>query len=158
MYCIVSAIAGLVLYAVGVSQATTAPADRAVAPYEQERQFCVDRTNQYRATVALPPLQRSPDLERYADAAAEHDGKAHKAHRYFRKTRGGGIARAENAIPWWRLSDVGSVQSVIDQGLAMMWAEGKGGGHYRNLTGPYTAVGCGVFVNDDEVTVVQAMR
>ena len=40
----------------------------------------------------------------------------------------------------------------------MMWAEGRGGGHYDNLAGRYTQVGCGVFVQTDLVTVVQAFR
>ena len=40
----------------------------------------------------------------------------------------------------------------------MMWAEGRGGGHYDNLAGRYTQVGCGVFVDGDLVTVVQAFR
>ena len=40
----------------------------------------------------------------------------------------------------------------------MMWAEGRGGGHYDNLAGGYTQVGCGVFVQADRVTVVQAFR
>jgi len=153
----IAAACGVVVQLLGLPAAASAgpPAD---SPYERELQFCVDRTNEYRASVHLPALSRSADLERYADAAARHDGKAHKPHQYFKKTRGGGIALAENAIPWWSLSDVGSVQDVVDRGLAMMWAEGKGGGHYRNLTGHYRMVGCGVFVNGDEVTVVQAMR
>ena len=32
------------------------------------------------------------------------------------------------------------------------------GGHYDNIAGPYTQVGSGVFVNGNEVTVVQAFR
>jgi hypothetical protein len=44
---------------------------------------------------------------------------------------------------------------VIQQGLAMMWAEGPGGGHYENMRGSYTQLGCGVFVNGNEITVVQ---
>ena len=152
------ATACLVVTVLGVSATTFAADGPAQSPYEHELQFCVDRTNEYRATVGLPALSRSADLEQYADAAARNDGNAHKAHQYFKKTRGGGIALAENVIPWWSLSEVGSVQAVVDRGLAMMWAEGKGGGHYRNLTGRYRTVGCGVFVNGDRVTVVQAMR
>ncbi len=44
------------------------------------------------------------------------------------------------------------------QGLAGMWAEGPGGGHYENMRGPYTEVGCGVFVNGVDITVVQDFR
>ena len=39
-----------------------------------------------------------------------------------------------------------------------MWKQGEGGTHYRNLVGNYTELGCGIFVNGDEVTVVQAFR
>jgi hypothetical protein len=39
-----------------------------------------------------------------------------------------------------------------------MWAEGRGGGHHENMRGPYSEIGCGVFVNGNEVTVVQAFR
>lgn len=159
--CVRSLVAALLgFHALAGQPAASSPSSTAaVSPsFEPELQFCVDRTNQYRTSVGLPALSRSADLERYADAAAQHDGKAHKPHQYFKKTHGGGIALAENAIPWWSLSDVGSVHAVVDRGLAMMWAEGKGGAHYRNLTGRYASVGCGVFVDGDEVTVVQAMR
>jgi hypothetical protein len=47
---------------------------------------------------------------------------------------------------------------VIEQGLAMMWAEGPGGGHFENMRGRYVEVGCGVFVNGSEITVVQNFR
>ena len=66
------AAACLVLHALGVVYATDGLRDQAGAAYEPERQFCVDRTNQYRATVHLPALARSAELERYADAAAAH--------------------------------------------------------------------------------------
>ena len=150
--------AWLLVLTAGLTASASGAPDHVVSPYERELQYCVDRTNTYRASVKLRALVRSAALERYADAAAHNDGKAHKPHQYFKKTHGGGIALAENAIPWWSLSAQGSVQTIVEQGLAMMWAEGKGGGHYRNLTGRYTTVGCGVFVNGDEVTVVQAMR
>jgi uncharacterized protein YkwD len=151
-------IVWLLVLSLGLTAAPKGSPGEAVSPYERELQYCVDRTNGYRASVKLKALVRSAALERYADAAARNDGKAHKPHQYFKKTHGGGIAFAENAIPWWSLSAIGSVQTIVDKGLAMMWAEGKGGAHYRNLTGRYGSVGCGVFVNGDEVTVVQAMR
>lgn len=117
--------------------------------------FCVDETNRYRAMVSEPPLARSAALEAYAAEGAEIDGTAHQAHKHFQDTNGGGIAFAENEIPWWPLSDFGSVREIVRAGLALMWAEGPGGGHYEIIRGPYTALGCGIFVNGDEVTVVQ---
>jgi hypothetical protein len=42
------------------------------------------------------------------------------------------------------------VRSVIHDGLAVMWGEGPGGGHYENMRGPYSQLGCGVFVSGAE--------
>ena len=125
------------------------------ADFESELNLCISEINRYRATLGLPALTRSSALDGYATAGAREDGLAHVAHRHFRATDGGGIALAENEIPWWSSP---SVRTVIQQGLAMMWAEGPGGPHYENMRGPYTEVGCGVFVNGNEITVVQAFR
>jgi uncharacterized protein YkwD len=123
---------------------------------EAELAFCVNETNRYRATQGLSALTRSAALETYAAAGAQQDGLAHEPHQHFRfTTGGGGLARAENEIPWWSAT---SVHAVIQQGLQMMWAEGPGGGHYENMHGPYTQLGCGVFVNGNEITVVQDFR
>jgi hypothetical protein len=120
--------------------------------------LCVDQTNAYRAAVGRPPLTHSADLDLYAVVAAQHDAAARTPHALFSTTSGGGVAMAENAIPSWRLSQFGTVQEIVRQGLAAMWAEGPGGGHYDNLIGPYTEVGCGIVVSGDLVTAVQAFR
>jgi uncharacterized protein YkwD len=130
----------------------------AASPYSSDLEYCVAQTNQYRASIGRAALVQSVQLEAYAAAAAPHDMKARAAHHYFRKTSGGRVAFAENQIPGWPLPRFGSVREIIRSGLAMMWAEGRGGGHYDNLTGRYTQVGCGVFVDGDLVTVVQAFR
>lgn len=140
----------------GVEARTADRSESAI--YTSELEYCVAETNQYRASIGRPALIRSAVLEAYASAAAPHDTKARKAHHYFRKTSGGGVAFAENQIPGWPLPRFGSVREIIRNGLAMMWAEGRGGGHYDNLAGRYTQVGCGVFVHSDQVTVVQAFR
>jgi len=44
------------------------------------------------------------------------------------------------------------------EGMVQIWREGPGGGHYENLHGPYSVVGCGVFINGNEVRVVQHFR
>lgn len=121
-----------------------------------ELTFCVTETNRYRASLGLPGLTRSSALEAYAATGAHDDGLAHAGHQHFRSTNGGGLARAENEMPWWPSSY--SVHAVIQQGLAMMWAEGPGGGHYENIRGPYAELGCGVFINGPEITVVQDFR
>ncbi len=119
--------------------------------------LCVDTINGYRASKGLAALTRSAELDAYAATAAESDDGTRQRHRHFYRTRGGGIARAENEIPWWPLTS-GDPRDVIRDGTAAMWAEGPGGGHYENLIGAHTEVGCGVFVNGDRVTVVQAFR
>ena len=119
---------------------------------------CAEIVNQQRLSRGLPALTQSSALEAYAQAAAAHDAAARQAHQYFRATGGGGLAVAENVIPWWPLPPSGSVEDVIRDGASMMWNEGPGGGHYDNLAGPHTAMGCGVFVADGRVTVVQAFR
>lgn len=135
------------------------PASPSPAPtYSNELRYCVDRTNEYRASIGRPPMSRSSALEAYAAAAAQNDGRVRVPHQYFDQTRGGGVAFAENLIPWWSLSRFGTVRNVVEAGLAAFWSEGPGGGHYRHMAGSYTQVGCGLFVNGDEVTLVQAFR
>ena len=120
--------------------------------------FCVQETNRHRATVGLSALSQSAALEAYAATGARVDGSAHAGHSHFNSTEGGGVAMAENAIPWWPLTDYQTVQEVMRQGFAEMWAEGPSGIHYKIITGPYTQLGCGVFINNGEVTVVQDFR
>jgi hypothetical protein len=127
-------------------------------PFEEELQLCVDLVNQYRATVKQSRLKRSAELEAFAAKAAANDGLAHVGHQYFRRTHGGGVSHAENAIPWWPLASVGGVRAALEQGLQMMWDEGARGGHYRNMTARHSEVGCGIFVNHGEVTIVQEFR
>jgi len=101
----------------------------------------------------------SAALANFAETGARVDGTAHSPHSHFVSSRGGGIALAENELPWWPLANYLTVQEVMRQGIAQMWAEGPGGGHYQNLTGRYTQLGCGVFIADNsEITVVQDFR
>ena len=133
--------------------------DPGTPAFSAEAGLCVEQTNIYRATLGLGPLQRSDALEAYATAAARNDGLAHVAHQYARQTnQGNGTSRAENALLWWSLRYYGTVQRIIKLGLADMWKQGDDGAHYRNLVGNYSHLGCGIFVNGDEVTVVQAFR
>lgn len=150
-------VAAMVASAVVIG--SVAPADCVASPYESDLDYCVAETNQYRALARRPVLVRSALLEAYAATAAPHDVKARKAHKYFRRTNGGGgVAFAENQVPGWPLPQFGSVREIVRAGLALMWEEGQGGGHYDNIVGPYTQVGCGVFVHGDRVTLVQAFR
>jgi uncharacterized protein YkwD len=127
-------------------------------PYSSELQFCADQTNVYRASVGMPALTRSEALDAYAATSARVDAESGVAHRYFDRTDGGGIALAENLVPWWPLSRYGSVREVVRRGLAGMWAEGSGGAHYKNIVGRYSEIGCGIYSDGTVVTVVQAFR
>ena len=33
--------------------------------------------------------------------------------------------------------------------------EGPGGGHYENMMGPYAKLGCGIYVQGQQLTIVQ---
>lgn len=144
------------LVAVLLFSANHAPEKR---PFDDELQRCVDLVNEYRATIHRSPLARSAALESFAAKAAVNDGLAHVGHQYFRHTNGGGVSRAENAIPWWPLASIdGGVRGALEQGVRMMWDEGPAGAHYRNMAGRYSELGCGIFVNGGEVTIVQEFR
>ena len=116
---------------------TPAPAPAPVSsPFESARQLCVTRTNEYRARVGVAPVARRPDAEACGDAQARSDGASSTAHGAFGKCR----ERAQNECPGWD----GSPESVVERCLAMMFAEGPGGGHYVNMTeGKYRGVSCG---------------
>lgn len=118
--------------------------------------FCVDEINKYRARGKKPALQRSAELESFAAEGAKADSAARQAHHHFSRVAYPHPYRemGENEIPWWPRAQYGSIEEIIRAGLDGMWAEGPGGGHYDNLVGKYTHVGCGVHVAGDEVTVV----
>jgi uncharacterized protein YkwD len=122
--------------------------------FAAELALCVDETNRYRASVGRPALTRSAALEAFAAEAARQDTLVRQAHYYFKSTNGNNIARAENEILWWRGF---TIEEVIRQGLAQMWRGGPSGEHYDIIVGPYTHVGCGIYVggNGREVTVAQ---
>jgi hypothetical protein len=131
------------------------PTSAAVNGLPGDLSFCQAEVNRYRAAIGRPPLARSEALEEFAATAAAADATARIAHFHFAATNGGGKAKAETEILWWR---GGRVRSVIEQGLAQMWQAGPGGEHYQILAGPYTEIGCGVFAEAGEVTVVQDFR
>jgi len=120
---------------------------------------CVAQVNDLRASVGDAPLAPSDRITSFSNEAARVDGQAHQAHKYFLETNGGnGTAFAENVIPWWKLSDWGSVDAIVRKGITQMWAEGPSGYHYANMHGRYTEMGCGISINNGEVTVSQDFR
>ena len=125
-------------------------------PYATERQFCIDETNRYRAMVGVPPYARSSALDDYADQGAAQDGESGDPHGHFISTNGGGLALAENEVPQWD-GGPSDLMQVVRDGLAAMWSEGPGGGHYENMRSTdYTLLGCGLYVSATHgITVVQ---
>jgi hypothetical protein len=120
---------------------------------------CIAQVNQLRASVGDPPLARSDRIVQFSTEAAHVDGEAHQVHKYFTETNGGnGVAMAENMIPWWKVSQWGSVDAIVRKGIDQMWAEGATGYHYINMRGRYSEMGCGIAVINGEVTVSQDFR
>ena len=121
-------------------------------------EFCVSETNRYRATVGKPALVHSPEIEAYADEGAEVDHET-SPHHHFSSTNGGnGIAFAENECPGqlgWTIAPGEDVSAVVGRCIKAFYDEGPGGGHYENLMGSYTKVGCGIFEAGGKITIVQ---
>jgi hypothetical protein len=146
---------GALVASVACAAAPSAPSQAGTSSPESSLNFCVDEINRYRATVNLEPLGRSVDLEGFAATAVAYDAKLGVPHQYFLQTNGGGVARAENQLLLWKGF---GVEDVIKKGVAQMWAEGTNGSHYIVMTGNYSQVGCGIYVNGNEVSVSQDFR
>lgn len=126
--------------------------------FQVEKKLCLDEINRYRATLGLKALAWSAALEAYADEGARYDAARDKAHAHF-----GAVdpnpADAENEIPGWPLKDYKTVSAVMVQGSKMMWDEGPGGGHYENIKGSHTTVGCGIHITAaGDVWIIQDFR
>jgi hypothetical protein len=68
------------------------------------------------------------------------------------------VSLAENEVIGWGMTEFATVQGVISESDRLFWAEGPAGGHYQNIVGPCTQVGCGVYVNGQAVTVTTEFR
>jgi len=124
-------------------------------PYASYRERCVDRINEYRATLDLPPYERWKSAEKCADGEAHSDSHSGVAHGAFPSCD----EYAQNECPGWP-----SLDSVVTGCLQMMWDEGPGPfdehGHYINMSSTsYTKVACGFHVTSDgSVWAVQDFR
>jgi hypothetical protein len=122
---------------------------------EAAHQACVDYTNMYRIGNGRPAVTRSDELELYADEGAEHDFST-QAHDHFSSTSGGGIAFAENECPHWDLSfGGGDLTMLVEACIDAFVGEGPGGGHYENVMGNYGTLGCGIYAEGTDVTILQ---
>jgi hypothetical protein len=122
--------------------------------------FCVEETNRYRARAKKPPFSRSTLLDKFAAEGARVDHRAREAHHHFNTARfpASFSGLAENELPWWHLDPEGGVKAAIRAGVAAMWDEGPGGGHYENIVGKFSEMGCGIYIEGEELTVVQDFR
>ena len=96
-------------------------------------------------------------MEAYATAAAAYDSRTRVAHSYSRAATISG-AWAENEVLRWPLAAFRTVDAAMRAAIAAFWAEGPGGGHYENMRGRYSLVGCGVAIDGQSITVVQHFR
>lgn len=117
--------------------------------------FCVEETNRYRAMHDRPAVEWSAELEAYANEGAEHDHHA-SPHDHFTSTGGGGIAFAENECPHWDLSfGGGDMVQLVAACIEAFYSEGPGGGHYEIMLGDYGSLGCGIYQEGTDVTIIQ---
>jgi hypothetical protein len=120
--------------------------------------FCVADVNRYRAMANRPALTESAALETFASTSALADAASGVAHSHFTSINGGGISAAENELLSSPLSFSPTPKDAISNLDGISWAEGPGGGHYQNLTGGYTQVGCGTFTTAGAITVAIEFR
>lgn len=98
------------------------------------------------------PVIRSTVLETFALEGAHSDAQTGIGHGHIANHPG--VAKAENEfVSDQRPND--TVQTAIMRGWALFWSEGPGGGHYDNMIGAFTEVGCGVHLAAGRYTIVQ---
>ncbi len=109
---------------------------------ESAREQCVATINAYRQQAGVSRmLSRWSAAEACSDSQCQSDSQTGAAHGAFGRCG----EQAQNECPGW-----GSVQQILEGGLAAMFAEGPGGGHYVNMTNPnYGQVACGFHQKSD---------
>lgn len=106
---------------------------------DDAHELCWSTINAYRKRDGLPPLERWTEAEACSDGEAKSDAEENRPHGAF--PRCGELA--QNECP----GTPGPPEEGIPKCLALMWAEGKGGGHHDNMASTkYEKVACGVFV------------
>jgi hypothetical protein len=123
--------------------------------------YCIAEINRHRGMLNRPALTRSAAIDAHARAASEADTVNCTAHRYTQQTGfGSGLVDAENQLICGNIVPGGSVSSAVDTLLRLTMNEGPGGGHYENLRGAHTQVGCGIYVDAARhlITVTQNFK
>ena len=158
---------GFVLAVVAVSAcgandaASTSPfsTSASVSVSAADLAFCVQDINSYRARVGgLSNYGESPTLESFAAIGAQTDGVSGQAHGHFTATLGG-LAVSENEVLNGTLTTGTTIQSAIQTADATFFAEGSTGGDYQHLVSPtLTQAGCGVYIANGHITIVEDFR
>jgi hypothetical protein len=113
--------------AAGTGSVTTATDD-----LDEVRQVCVDKINEFRATLSLTPLKRaSAETEACSDKGAEQDGIANQAHGSAgncssRKLPGSGLMGGQDTCPGWPVGGWGggsTLGETLVKCLQQMWDE-----------------------------------
>jgi hypothetical protein len=117
---------------------------------------CVDRINEFRATVGRPRYTRWVQQEACADDQARQGAVSGDAHSAFSQCG----ESAQNACPGYD-----SIEETLGSCLDRMWAEGPGTdfethGHYMNMSSSeYAEVACGFHTTaEGSVWAVQDFR
>jgi uncharacterized protein YkwD len=121
--------------------------------------FCIDETNRYRAIRGRPSVTRSTTIEEYAATGAKSDALANVPHQHVTTTPfPGGGNWAENEVLRWPHNLTPTVQGIVAQAILSFYSEGPGGGHYENIVGPYTQIGCGIYIDGNGITIIEDFR
>lgn len=136
---------------------------QAVMEGEAERQYNLQKVNDYRAKAKVPPLKLDPQLTQFAHDGSVQLSKDHKPHQHFKDNpqgfgSHGEIQGSQNGWPIVGWPNKPDVKATIDQILASMMAEpyppppnangSPGYNHHSIIIDPnYTKLGVGLFVD-----------
>ena len=118
--------------------------------------FFVSETNRYRVMGGAPTVSESSAVETFAAAAAQSDAASGIPHAYYRGHLPAGNSGENEAS--LTLFGTTTIQDDISAGIAGVWDEGPAGGHYQDLLGPFTQLGCGSVRLPGRVLIVQDFR
>jgi hypothetical protein len=98
-------------------------------------------------------------LEAFAAEGAKSDGIANLPHHHVATNPLPGNGQGgENEVLRWPYNLRPTVQGIVARAIAPFYGEGPGGGHYENIVGPFTQLGCRIYVDTNGMTVIQDFR
>jgi len=66
-----------------------------------------------------------------------------------------GRSLTENEVHW-PTNLASTVQGITAAAIDSFYREGPGGVHYQNIVGPYTQIGCGVYVDVNGIPIFES--